>query len=163
HYYSLLNVARVYHSARTMAPYDQFRVPALFEDPLSDQVPSERAHEIWSRATGNRPWNVQLQQLERTVKTKLSAAESVVQRLEDDLRLQLGQRAPRISDLGPPVLPARMSYDARLWYVFASLNSALTELQVQQTRAMPPHEREARYRSAHLLTRLGDVAATEHL
>lgn len=163
HYYSLLNVAREYHSARTQAPYNQFQVPGLFEDPLSDQIPSERAHEIWSRATGNRPWNVQLQQLERTVKTRLSALESVAQRLEDDLRQQLGQTAPRIADLGPPSLPARMSYDGRLWFVFAKLNSALTELEVQRTRAMPPHEREARFHSAHLTTRLSAASAAPHL
>lgn len=46
HYYSLLNVAREYHSTHTQAPYNQFQVPGLFEDPLSDQIPSERAHEI---------------------------------------------------------------------------------------------------------------------
>ncbi len=163
HYYSLLNVAREYHSTHTQAPYNQFQVPGLFEDPLSDQIPSERAHEIWSRATGTRPWNVQLQQLERTVKTRLSALESVSKRLEDDLRQQLSQTAPRIADLGPPTLPAKMSYDGRLWYVFAKLNSALTELEVQQTRAMPPHEREARFRSALLTTRLSPTAAAPHL
>jgi len=163
HYYSLLNVAREYHSARTQPQYNQFQVPGLFEDPLSDQIPSERAHEIWSRATGTRPWNVQLQQLDRTVKTRLSALESVTQRLEEDLRQQLGQTAPRIADLGPPSLPARMSYDGRLWFVFAKLNSALTELEVQQARAMPPHEREARYRSAHLPSRLSPAVAGAHL
>ncbi len=162
HYYSLLNVAREYHSSRTQAPYNQFQVAALFEDPLSDQIPSERAHEIWTKSGGSRPWNVQLQQLERTVKTRLSALESVSQRLEEDLRQQLNQTAPRIADLGPPSLPAKMSYDGRLWFVFAKLNSALTELAVQQTRAMPPHEREARFRSAILTTRLtGNAEAAQ--
>lgn len=163
HYYSLLNVAREYHSTHTQAPWNQFQIPALFEDPLSDQIPSERAHEIWSRATGTRPWNMQLQQLERTVKTRLSALESVSKRLEDDLRQQLSQTAPRIEDLGPPSLPAKMSYDGRLWFVFAKLNAALTELEVQVTRAMPPHEREARFRSALLPTRLSATAAAPHL
>lgn len=163
HYYSLLNVAREYHSAHTQSPFDQFLVSGLFEDPLSDQIPSERAHEIWSRATGTRPWNVQLQQLERTVKTRLSALESVARRLEEDLRQQLNQTAPRIEDLGPPSLPARMSYDGRLWFVFAKLNSALSELEIQQTRAMPPHERVARFRSAHLTTRLSPTEAAPHL
>lgn len=163
HYYSLLNIAREYHSSHTQAPYNQFHVHGLFEDPLSDQIPSERAHEIWSRATGTRPWNIQLQELERTVKTRLSALESVAKRLEDDLRQQLSQTAPRIADLGPPRLPAKMSDDARLWFVFARLNSALTELDVQQTRAMPPHEREARFRSARLTTRLSPAAAAPHL
>src|SRR5262249_17891421 len=87
----------------------------------------------------------------------------VTQRLEEDLAGQLGQTAPRIEDLGAPVLPARMSYDARLWYMFARLNSALAELEVQQTRAMPPHEREARYRRAHLTLRLSGPAAVAHL
>jgi DNA replication ATP-dependent helicase Dna2 len=163
HYYSLLNVAREYHSSRTQAPYNQFRVAALFEDPLSDQIPSERAHEIWTKSGGSRPWNVQLQELERTVKTRLSALESVAQRLEEDLAQQLNQTAPRIADLGPPSLPAKMSHDARLWFVFAKLNSALTALDVQQTRAMPPHEREARFRSAILTTRLAGNAAAAHL
>lgn len=163
HYYSLLSLARVYHSSRTQPPWNQFQVNGLFEDPLSDQIPSERAHEIWSRANGNRPWNDQLYQLGRTVKTRLSALESVAQRLGEDLDLQLGQTAPKIADLGPPSLPANMSNDGRLWYVFAKLNSALSELEIQQTRAMPPHEREARFRSAHLTKRLDPVNAATHL
>lgn len=162
HYYSLLNIARQYHSTRTQAPHNQFQVPNLFEDPLSDHIPSERAHEIWSRATGARPWNTQLQQLERTVKIRLNALESVTQRLGEDLQ-NLAQIAPRIADLGPPTLPARMSYDGRLWFVFAKLNAALTQLDVQQTRAMPPHEREARFKSAHLVTRLSGPAVAIQL
>ena len=31
HYYSLLNVAREYHSSHTQPPFNQFQVPALFE------------------------------------------------------------------------------------------------------------------------------------
>ena len=154
HYYSLLNVAREYHSQHTQAPYNQFQVAALFEDPLSDQIPSERAHEIWSRAGGSRPWNQQLQQLERTVRVRVSAVESVAQRLGDDLQGQLNRTAPRITDLRPPRLPNRMADDARLWFVFTRLNVALEELEVQKIHAMPPHEREARFKSARLVARL---------
>lgn len=153
HYYSLLNVAREYHSARTQAPYNLFQVPSLFEDPLSDQIPSERAHEIWSRAGGRRPWNQQLRNLERTVRVRLNALESVAQRLGDDLQGQLNRTAPRISDLRPPTLPRRMADDARLWFVFTKLNVALSELEVQKIHAMPPHEREARFKSARLVRR----------
>ncbi len=163
HFYSLLNLARVYHSARTQPPHNQFNVSGLFEDPLSDQIPSERAHEIWSRATGARPWNTQLTQLDSTVRTRLSALESVAGRLHEDLSQQLQQTAPRIADLGSPTLPARMAHDSRLWFTFAKLNSALKALDVQQTRAMPPHEREARYLSAHLRLRLTPAAAAPHL
>lgn len=154
HYYSLLDVARVYHSTRTQPPYNQFNVPMLFDDPLSDQIPSERAHEIWSRAGGSRPWNQQLRQLESTVRTKINALESVAQRLGEDLRGQLGQTAPQIQDLRPPRLPARMADDARLWFVFAQLNVALAQLEIQKIHAMPPHEREARFKSAILTRRL---------
>ena len=163
HYYSLLSVAREYHSSRTQAPYNVFRVPGLFEDPLSDQIPSERAHEIWTRASGSRPWNVQLQMLESTVKTRLNALESVTQRLGEDLQAQLGQTAPRIDDLGPPSLPAKMSHDGRLWFVFTRLNSALEELEVQQARAMPPYEREARFKSAYLPNRLASSSGGRSL
>lgn len=162
HYYSLLNVARRYHSDRTAPPFDQFDVPDLFEDPLSDQIPSERAHEIWTKS-GSRPWNVQLDLLQRTVKVRLGALESVTQRLEADLKGTLAYTAPRIDSLGVPTLPARMSFDGRLWFVFAQLNAALTELEVERIRAMPPHEREARYKSAHLTRRLSDADATPHL
>ena len=154
HYYSLLNVAREYHSSHTQAPHNLFQVPSLFEDPLSDQIPSERAHDIWSRASGPRPWNQQLRQLEWTVRVRVSAVESVAQRLGDDLRRQLNRTAPRITDLRPPSLPRRMANDARLWFVFTRLNVALEELEVQKIHAMPPHEREARFESARLVARL---------
>jgi DNA replication ATP-dependent helicase Dna2 len=135
-------------------------VSPLFEDPLSDQIPSERAHEIWSRAGGARPWNQQLRQLEETVRVRLSAIESVVQRLGDDLQGQLNRTAPRIQHLRPPSLPQRMADDARLWFIFMKLNVALQELEIQKLHAMPPHEREARFKSAYLIRRLSSAAAS---
>lgn len=154
HYYSLLNVAREYHSQHTQAPYNLFQVQSLFEDPLSDHIPSERAHEIWSRAGGARPWNQQLRELERTVKVHISAVESVAQRLGEDLQGQLNRTAPRIEHLRPPRLPRQMADDSRLWFVFTRLNVALDELDIQKIHAMPPHEREARFKSARFVRRL---------
>ena len=151
HYYSLLNIARSYHSVYTKAPYNLFTVPGIFEDPLSSHIPSERAHEIWTKAP---QWNRQLRLLESTVKTKLNALESVAQRLADDLKGQLNQTAPRIADLRPPTLLSRAADDARLWFVFARLNTALQELEIQKIHAMPPHEREAKFKSARLLKRV---------
>src|SRR6266540_620930 len=163
HYYSLLNVARKYHSQRTQPPYNQFLVPSLFEDPLSDHIPSERAHEIWSRASGARPWNQQLRQLEQTVRGRLSALESITQRLGDDLQGRLNQTAPRIDHLRPPRLPRRMADDSRLWFVFTKLNVALQKLEVQKIHAMPPHEREARFKSARLVRRVSGTQAQQVL
>ncbi|HYF65892.1 MAG TPA: AAA domain-containing protein, partial [Herpetosiphonaceae bacterium] len=154
HYYSLLNVAREYHSAHAQPPHNQFKVSALFEDPLSDQIPSERAHEIWSRAGGKRSWNQQLRLLEQTVRVRLAALETIVERLGVDLQGHLSRTAPRITDLTPPTSPRSMAEDSRLWFIFARLNVALTKLEIQKIHAMPPHEREARFKSAALLRRL---------
>ena len=51
HYYSLLATARRYHDASLPANVAAFSIHPLFEDALSDQVPSERAHEIWTHST----------------------------------------------------------------------------------------------------------------
>lgn len=159
HYYSLLNTARAYYPASVNTPAAAFQVSPFFEDPFSDQIPSERAHEIWSRSTRPVAWNQQLQTLQVTINRKIFALSAVVQRLQDDLDGRLGQTAPRIDEIGAPRLPLRMSNDSRLWFTFASLNVALSRLEVQLIRAMPPHEREARFKSAHLLNRLDDAAA----
>ena len=42
HHYALMGVARVYHPARIENPAAMFRVHPVFEDKLSDQIPSER-------------------------------------------------------------------------------------------------------------------------
>lgn len=159
HYYSLLNTARAYYPASVTTPAAAFNVNPFFEDPFSDQVPSERAHEIWKRVTHPVAWNQQLQIFQDTIKRKLFALSAVVERLQDDLAGRLGQTAPLIDEVGPPSLPQRMSDDSRLWYTFTSLNVALSRLDVQLIRAMPAHEREARFKSAHLISRLDDAAA----
>lgn len=169
HYYGLLEVARVYHDPRTAAyvtqrrttepDYAPFDPHPLFGTSLSDQIPSERAHEIWSR-TSTPNWSDQLTTYRRTVGIRLDALSSVAERLETDLRSQLNQAAPQI-DIGPPPREARLSTDGQLWYAFARLNVALAELEVHQIRAMPAHERAARFHSARLPVRLtGPAEAT---
>lgn len=161
HYYTLLETARVYHPAQLPANIAQFNVHPLFEDVLSDQIPSERAHEIWTRSTAHhRHWRQQMNTLEQTVNRRLSALEAVTRQLEEDLRQSLQQNAPRIN-IGPPSRASRLSFDGQLWYAFAKLNAALEELEVHQIRAMPPHEREARFHSARLEQRItGQQAQT---
>lgn len=153
HYYSLLNIARCYHSPQLPAGLALFHVHPLFEDALSDQIPSERAHEIWSRRTTSRTWLQQVHILEETVQKKLYALKVVTERLEVDLKLRLKQVSPPIV-IGPPKQQRRLSVDGQLWHAFAKLDEALAELEIQKIRAMPPHEREARFYSARLLRRL---------
>ena len=157
HYYSLIELARVYHEQGLPANVAAFSMHPLFSTPLSDQIPSERAHEIWAKVTAPRHWQQQMTTYAETVGKRLSALETVTKRLEADLRQQLSHTAPFIQ-LGPPIRQTGVSVDGQLWYAFARLNAALEELDVYQTRAMPPHERSARFRSARLAFRLTGVA-----
>ena len=157
HYYSLLELARVYHEQGLPANVATFSIHPLFSTPLSDQIPSERAHEIWAKVTAPRHWQQQMTIYAETVRKRLRALETVTKRLEADLRPQLSHTAPFIR-LGPPMRQPRVSTDGQLWYAFARLNAALEELDVHQARAMPPHERSARFRSARLLGRLTGAA-----
>ena len=153
HYYSLVEVARIYYEPSLPANIAVFNIHPLFSTPLSDQIPSERAHEIWSRVTAPRHWQQQMDTYRETVRKRLTALETITRRLEADMRSQLSQAAPVIS-IGPPPRQDRLSADGQLWYNFARLNMALEELEVHQIRAMPPHERAARFRSARLPQRL---------
>jgi DNA replication ATP-dependent helicase Dna2 len=155
HHYSLLATARAYHDpAVVQPPWNQFKVPSLFEDPLSDQIPSERAHAIWNTVGGRYSWAQQTADLLRTVKVRLDALEAVTRRLQSDLRGALVRQAPRVTSIDTPRLLNRVAADGQLWYAHAKLNAAIAAQQVAQLRAMPPHEREARFASARGLHRL---------
>lgn len=153
HVYSLLRVAREYHPDSIGNPDAAFSVHPHFEDDFSSLVPSERAHHIWSRKYGDYPWHDQLEDLKESVEARLRALEAVTQKLEEDLRDQLQNTAPRI-DIGPPEREPSIGWDGQLWMAFAKLNSALEQMDVDSARAMPPHEREARFKSALLSERL---------
>ena len=153
HVYSLLRVAREYHDDSIANPDAAFSVHPHFEDDFSSLVPSERAHHIWSRKSGDYPWHEQLGDLKGSVGARLRALETVTRRLEEDLRNQLRNTAPQI-DISPPDREASIGWDGQLWMAFAKLNSALEQMEVDSARAMPPHEREARFKSALLSERL---------
>lgn len=159
HYYSLLNLARAYQLPPKPGgtPFD-YLVAAIFEDPLSDQVPSERAHEIWTRMGAPRPWSQQVTQLRSTVTTKLRAMASIVSRLRFDLKGHLSSRAPKISDIKAPSTLRGVSADGQIWYAFAKLNSQVVALENSIALAMPVHEREARYIAARLEMELAGKA-----
>lgn len=165
HVYSLLPVAREYHpvwSGSGPQPnwWGNYKVHPLFEDPFTDQIPAERIHEIWSRSTSP-SWGQRQAELVETVERRLSALRDVTQRLTDDLGSLLRADAPK-SEIGALSPVPATSFDGQLWYAFAKLNTALEELEVYRTRAMPVHEREARFRSAVLerqLTASDEAAA----
>lgn len=154
HHYSLLATARAYHRSSVAPPFDEFRVPPLFEDPFSDQIPSERAHAIWTKTGGRYPWSAQAADLTRTVSVRLNALEEVTAKLGEDLRGQLRRKAPKVTTLAPPALVSKLTADELLIYAYHQLNDAYSRSKVAQTRAMPPQQREARFASARLVRRL---------
>lgn len=162
HNYNLLAVARSYHPASLPEGVARFHIHPLFEDPLSDQIPPERAHEIWTRSNHRTPWLQQAATLQETVTRRLSALEAVTERITEDLGPLLANSAP-VVHVGPPKTIERLSPDGQLWYGFARLCEALDELEVQQIRAMPAAEREARFKSARLTRRLVGAERDEAL
>ena len=101
HYYSMLEVARCYHEQGLPASIARFSVHPLFEDILSDQIPSERAHEIWTKSA-NPPFGQQYQRLVETVEKRLTALRTITKRIEGDLGNRLSQVAPKINIAPPP-------------------------------------------------------------
>ena len=164
HYYSLLALGRQYWPS-WLDSEPKLSVHPLFEDPLSDQIPSERAHEIWTKAIARfdrpsqrwigRDWQETEAQLVEALETRLRAIRFVVDRLAEDLGDTLKSTAPGISlEALPPGYQNSVSFDGQLWYAFAKLNTTLDELEIHQDRARPVHEREARFVAARLPRRL---------
>jgi|HigsolmetaAR202D_1030399.scaffolds.fasta_scaffold00162_42 Superfamily I DNA and RNA helicases and helicase subunits len=146
HHYTLLDVAKTYHPASV----NEISVHPLYREPLSDLIPGERLHEMWTR----RGYYTETQRIiEETTARKLQALAYIVAQLEKDLEpLLVRAAAPPVSRNIKPLtgLPPR----SILWYEFTRLNQALSELDEHMLRAMPAHEREARFKSAYLLKRL---------
>lgn len=146
HRYTLLEVVQTYRPEGSNAPF----VHPLYQDPLSDLIPSERIHEMW---TQRGDWLETANEIRQTTRRKLVALSLVTGQLWRDLKTSLTRAAaPHISR------PSRgiqgVAPQSQVWYEYTRLNYALDELEEHSTRAMPAHEREARAKSAHLHRRL---------
>ncbi len=162
HVYSLLETARQFH--RVDHPNPAFEVRTFWEDPFSDQIPPERAHQVWrGQRSPNAPTPAQLLSiLQNTVRTKLTALSSVVDHLTAELSGRLPRESPKVSSLKAPEDLAASSHLGALVYAHARLDAALQSLKVQQTRALPIAEREARFESARVVRLLNQAdSATE--
>lgn len=146
HHYTLLDVVQTYHHASVK----EVTVHPLYQEPFSDLIPAERIHEMWTRR-GN--YTRTQRTIEETTAKKLSALAYVVAQLEQDLKPLLARAA------APPLLRSQRRLTgvpprSVLWYEYTRLNQALEELDEHTLRAMPAHEREARFKSARLTARL---------
>lgn len=148
HHYTLFGVARLYHAAEFEPP----QIHPLYREPLSDLIPGERIHELWTKRGD---WAESVRLIKQTAEYKLLAMGTLVTQLERDLKPVLN-----VNRLAAPILGTVRSRLiglpplSLLLYEFTRLNAALQDLESYTVRAMPAHEREARFRSAHLTERL---------
>lgn len=149
HYYRLLDIAQSYRRVGSSAP----SIHPLYEEPMSDLIPAERIHEWWNR---DPHWLERQEFIAEATQKKALALSLIVSRLEDDLGSSLArQAAPRLARL--PRQMSGVAPQSSLWLEYERLNAAIDELEVHTIRSMPPHEREARLKSARLTKRVSGV------
>jgi len=158
HHYTLLEVVKSYRLDKYSTP----TVHPLYQEPFSDLIPGERIHELWNRPPSVN-WLDIANIISETTQKKLGALALVTARLEKDLKPLLNRAS------APPVVRApdtltNVSRYSQLWYEYTRLNAALDDLDKHTVRAMPPHEREARFKSAYLTQRLegGEMVDAYH-
>ena len=152
HHYTLLDVTRSLIPDTVSAP----SVHPLYRDTLSNLTPPERIHEYWARTTD---WQSTQERLAETTAKKLAALGMVVTELEKRLSTALS----RLSAPPVPTMTRRipgLAPEPYLWLEFNRLNSAVDSLDVARVRAMPIHEREARFKAALLRRKLSGQEAT---
>jgi hypothetical protein len=151
HHYTLVGVGQLYHRDGYTPPMPH----PLYHDPLSDLIPGERIHELWGRRA--KRLTEKQTRLLQTTRFKLAAMQSIQEQLQRDLGGKL--LATRLA--APTLFASLPSRElgtappfAQLLYEFTRLNVELQKLEGYTVRAMPPHEREARFSAAHLTRRL---------
>lgn len=154
HTYTLVDTARLFHSDSLQN--STFFIPPFWFDPFSDQIPPERAHQVWRRdSSRNVPTPASLRaDLHTTVKTKLFALGTVTREIQNQLSGRLPRRPPKIRQIrGPEPEPATSDFGVLL-LAHARLDQALQELDTSRLRSLPLEEREARFESARLTRQL---------
>ena len=144
HQYTLLELCQHYRPN----DFSPRRTNWLYREPFSDLVPTERLYEMWQQIDAGAA-----QGIRQANRDKLTALFLIVRRLEQDLAPSLQRSAaPLLVEHSPK--GGSLPLQSELWHEFTRLNSALDDLESHTTRAMPPHEREARFKSAILTRRL---------
>jgi DNA replication ATP-dependent helicase Dna2 len=169
HHYGLIGLANLYPQKKGDGENYRFSVDTLYFDPLSDQMPSERGHEMWRgfyptyKTTDDAAKKAAMSErhvatIRKIVGTKLSAMASIRRQLADDLSKSLKAKAPTVSKVfGNTERLPKVSEDGQIVYQHARVLAASAALDVDNIVAMPPNRREAKGRSIRLTERLTDV------
>lgn len=158
HYYSLHDVAQTY-----LSPNPPPQVLDLYRDPLTNLIPPERIHEMWSH---DHDWQTTQNRIAETSAKKTLALALLTDKLTHDPNIQLSKSiAPVLGAVVENrVLKAhKATPEGLLWHEFTRLCAAVAEVETQMYYALPPSEREARFRAAHLLQRLSGNEEVEAL
>lgn len=167
HDYSLFDAANSFfpNVREDGTPY-MFDLPFGFATPMSDQIPFERAYELWQdkifvrhfnklHPTDPSKWRRYTRDelydgIKRATKVHLQALQHIVRRLRENYKDRLvlkksGFSAARSSQASVPEA-------ARSLIAFEKLNVACQEMENRNTRSLPVDEREARFFSIRGLT-----------
>lgn len=164
HSYTLIEAANAFYpNPKKDGGFFQFRIPYGFETLLSDQIPFERAYELWEdrvylkHRSGQKYFRDEIVEgIKNAVKTRMNALQHLVQKLRKHHRDLLVLRKPPFSTKPPTQteIPDR----SRQLIAFKKLNVACEDIENRQYRTLPIEEREARFISIRgLIPALGPI------
>lgn len=158
HDYTLLEVVNNFYPRRGID--GQFYVHKIaygFYTPLTDQIPFERAYELWTGNIYLKKYDPEPArrlpfsrdeirgELVKTVGTRLQALDELVQRLRTNYRDQLTLKKAPFSAAQPARM--RVPVAGQQLNALERLDEAAREIENRATRALPVEEREARYKA----------------
>ena len=107
HHYGMIDLGNeVDPASHVLANGEQwwFHINKFYRDPLSDQIPSERGHEIWNQTSPfpNQDFQWHQDQTRSVVRRKLHATAYVAEKITELLKSELSSEAPRVRDVFQP-------------------------------------------------------------
>ena len=149
--YNLLDSANNFHPyIRDDGTAHKYIVASGFQTPMSDQIPFERAYELWKddiylKHSSGRKYNRNelYVKLNETVKIYLDALRHIVDNLSMNYKKQLTLKKSIVKIKPSP--KKRIPKKSRNLLTFEKLNVIFQELDNKQSRALPIEERESRF------------------
>ena len=123
----------------------------FYNDPLSDHIPSERAHDIWtgSEKKGFHYLEVE-EQVKKVCKQKLDSLDYILMRANKDFETYSRPTPPPVKLMNRTRVMFGVSPDSELWYSFTKLNDGLQQFEVDRLHSLDVYEQEARFYSVRL-------------
>lgn len=134
-----------------------------FYTDMSDQIPFERAYELWkdnyllTKANGNKYTRSEIQEeLTKTLKMHLNALQNIVMSLREQIGTKLTQKKPPFYTYSPQ--GSRLSDQSKKLVVFQRLNAIKEDIENRHLISLPVEEKEARFISIRGLIKSEDYS-----